>query len=172
MIIKKLLLRPKLIIFDLDHTLWPFGVDRFDYKPPYRKTANGQIVDKNQQVMNCYTDVPTVLRKLSSDGYDMAVASRTEYPEGANHLINLFDWDKYFKYREIYPGSKITHFGNFQTKSKYNYNEMIFFDDEERNIIDISPLGVTAILVDRNHGITLKVVNDGLLQFASSRSKG
>lgn len=35
---------------------------------------------------------------------------RTEWPEGARQLLKLFEWDKHFTYKEIYPGKKTTHF--------------------------------------------------------------
>lgn len=37
---------------------------------------------------------------------------------------------------------------------------MIFFDDENRNIVDITNLGVTSILV--KNGMTLNVLKTGL----------
>ena len=39
--------------------------------------------------------------------------SRTSATEEATELIRLFDWDKYFKYRQIYPGKKTTHFSRY-----------------------------------------------------------
>ncbi len=167
MILRKVF--PRLIVFDLDHTLWPFGIDNFHYKPPYRK-INGQIFDIHNKQMNCFPEVPQVLKDLSSKGFQIGVASRTEYPEGAHSLIKLFDWDSYFKHREIYPGSKLTHFHNFKTKIQLNYNQILFFDDEQRNVDDIQPLGVLTILIDREIGVTSNVVNDAIKQFVSLRS--
>lgn len=51
-----------------------------------------------------------MLEKLKQEGYQLGVASRTSEIRGANDLLKLFDWDKYFQYKEIYPGDKTTHF--------------------------------------------------------------
>lgn len=51
-----------------------------------------------------------MLQTLHDEGYTLAVASRTSEIKGANQLLQLFDWDKYFSYKEIYPGCKVTHF--------------------------------------------------------------
>jgi magnesium-dependent phosphatase 1 len=54
--------------------------------------------------------VPQVLEKVSGLQVEMALASRTSELEGANALIQLFQWSKYFTHKEIYPGSKVDHF--------------------------------------------------------------
>lgn len=49
-------------------------------------------------------------------------------------------------------------------RSGVSYSDMIFFDDEERNIEDVSQLGVTSILV--RDGLTPKVVKEGFAEYA------
>ncbi|XP_061286373.1 magnesium-dependent phosphatase 1 isoform X3 [Bos javanicus] len=94
---------PKLAVFDLDYTLWPFWVDTH-VDPPFHKSRTGEV-------------------------------------EGANQLLELFDLVRYFVHREIYPGSKVTHFERLQRKTGVPFSQMIFFDDEKRNIVDVSKLG-------------------------------
>ena len=59
--------------------------------------------------MEPYPETLEVLEHWSKQ-CDIAVASRTSYPQGAESLLNLFGFDKFIKYREIYPGCKLTHF--------------------------------------------------------------
>lgn len=157
---------PKLVVFDLDYTLWPFWVDTH-VKPPFQRKGY-QIVDSLGAKVNCYPQANEVLKTLHEMECDMAVASRTSEIEGAHQLIKLFDWDKYFKYKEIYPGCKVAHFQQFKKNSNIDYEDMLFFDDENRNIVDLSKLNVTAILVD--NGMDMKLLNEGLNRHARKLS--
>ena len=148
----------RLVVFDLDHTLWPFGIDQFKFKPPYRKIKE-QVVDSEDKPMNPFPEVAQVLNKLHANGYELAVASRTTYPEGAHSLIELFGWNRLIQYRQIYPGSKVSHFANLKLDSGFSYKQMLFFDDEQRNINDTKPLGVTAVLVNGQIGVTLALID-------------
>lgn len=74
---------------------------------------DGKVEDRNKQIVDHYKETPDILRTLHSEGYTLAVASRTGATEDANSLLSLFGWDKYFSYKEIYPGSKIAHFKRY-----------------------------------------------------------
>nr|CAD7576427.1 unnamed protein product [Timema californicum] len=76
----------------------------------YLVDTRSEVVDSRGGIIRYYPEVPEVLKKLANDGFILAVASRTSEIKGANQLLKLFDWDQYFKYKEIYPGSKVTHF--------------------------------------------------------------
>ncbi|XP_076650132.1 magnesium-dependent phosphatase 1 [Halictus rubicundus] len=153
--------KPKILVFDLDYTLWPFWVDTH-VTPPFKKKGNN-VVDAHGQNIRFYKEVPDVLKRLTDEGYELGVASRTSEISGANQLLKLFNWEKYFTYKEIYPGCKLTHFSKIQKASNTDYTDMIFFDDEHRNIVDVSKLGVTCILV--KSGVTHSVVEDALKKF-------
>ncbi|KAH0950276.1 hypothetical protein HN011_010580 [Eciton burchellii] len=154
--------KPKVIIFDLDYTLWPFWVDTH-VNPPFRKGAQNKIVDAHGHVVEYYFDVPDILKRLSKEGYELGIASRTSEIRGANQLLELFDWKKFFKYIEIFPGSKVTHFSNIQRNSQVNYKDMLFFDDESRNIVEVGKLGVHAVLVPK--GVTCSLIENTLQSF-------
>lgn len=78
----------------------------------------------------------------------MALASRTGEPSWAVQLLKLFEIDHFFEYKEIFPGSKIAHFNNLQQQTGIPFSNMVFFDDEMRNIHDVGSLGVQAVFVE------------------------
>ncbi|OTF80183.1 magnesium-dependent phosphatase 1-like protein [Euroglyphus maynei] len=161
---------PRLAVFDLDHTVWPFGIDGFQYIPPYFY-HEGKLIDVHGQEIRHFSDFPHIFQLLRDKGIQIAVASRTKFPTGAYHLIELFDWQKYINYYQIYPGVKVKHFERIREESAINFNEMIFFDDEERNIIDVGQqLGVDAILVDHETGVTEKIVIESLENFVTKQN--
>lgn len=127
--------------------------------------SSGKIYDSKNQLVKPFPEVPQVLADLHQKGYELAIASRTSEIQGAGQLIKLLNWDKYFKYKEIYPGCKIKHFSQFCKASGFKHEDMLFFDDEDRNIRDLSEKGVTCIFVD-DVGVTIKLVEAGLQKFA------
>jgi len=156
--------KPGLVVFDLDYTLWPFWVDTHHDRPFSKKGSS--VADRHGQKVKFYPDVPEVFEYLSQENIPMAIASRTSETKGANELIDLFGWSKYFVYKEIYPGCKINHFQVFQDKSQTPYKSMLFFDDEHRNIKDLSSKGVNCILVEE--GVTMQLVKDALKKFENN----
>ncbi|XP_061036682.1 magnesium-dependent phosphatase 1 isoform X2 [Eubalaena glacialis] len=113
---------PKLVVFDLDYTLWPFWVDTH-VDPPFHKSSDGTVRDRRGQAVRLYPEVPKVLERLQGLGVPVAAASRTGEVEGANQLLELFDLVRYFVHREIYPGSKVTHFERCYQHSCPEWNE-------------------------------------------------
>ncbi|CAL8136534.1 unnamed protein product [Orchesella dallaii] len=122
-----------------------------------------KIVDSRGKSIKYYPEVPEALEYIQSLGIPMAIASRTGEIDGANQLLQLFKWNKYFQYKEIYPGCKITHFSRFQKATGLPYSSMMFFDDEERNIRDLSKEGVHCVFVRK--GVTMKLLKDALQEF-------
>ncbi|XP_030044137.1 magnesium-dependent phosphatase 1 [Microcaecilia unicolor] len=154
--------KPELVVFDLDYTLWPFWVDTH-VDPPFRKTSDGTVVDQTGRLIRLYKDVPQVLAEIHKQGILIAAASRTGEVKGANQLLQLFSLDHYFSQKEIYPGCKVNHFQRIQQRSGIPFQKMLFFDDERRNITDVSRLGVTCVLVQ--DGMSLKILKEALEMF-------
>ena len=91
------------------------------------------------------------------------IVFRTGAVEEAEQLLTLFKWNQYFTYKQIYPGCKVTHFNRIRKDSGVPFNQMIFFDDEDRNIKDLTAKGVVSILV--NNGVDKNVTNEGIKRF-------
>jgi magnesium-dependent phosphatase 1 len=151
----------KLIVFDLDFTLWNAGGTWCDHTfPPYRK-ENGYILDSQGNRISLYPDTKAILNHLTSVGFEIAIASRTHEASWAEELLRLFSIDSHFIYKQIFPGSKVEHFHNLRNESKLTFEQMVFFDDEMRNISEVSALGVKSVLVD--NGINKELVFSSIL---------
>lgn len=136
-----------LIVFDLDFTLWNAGGTWCDHTyPPYRR-VNEHVLDSENNTILLYPDAKELIHELK-DNYQLAVASRTHQPSWALRLLELFEIRHLFDFLEIYPGSKTEHFCQLQEKSGISFENMLFFDDEMRNIEDVSRMNVEAVLVD------------------------
>ena len=147
---------PKLIVFDLDYTLWPFWVDTHVTPPLKASSAHDHAKDRFGESYAFYQEVPSILYALRERGITVGVASRTSSPDLAREMLRLLhipDGDgkkkksvEYFDHFEIYPGNKITHFTKLQKTTGFAYEDMLFFDDESRNK-NVESLGVHMKLV-------------------------
>lgn len=157
---------PKLIVFDLDFTLWDCGGTWCDcLSPPFCKEGS-KVKDRSDRHIRLYADVLPVLDYCDGEGIPMALASRTEEPRWARQLLKMLGVVNRFPFAEIYPSSKLKHFAALREQSGVSYQEMIFFDDESRNIREVSGLGVTC--VDVPNGMTLPLFQRALARFPSA----
>lgn len=137
----------KLVVFDLDFTLWDAGGTWCDHTHPPYKRKNDFVLDSHGSKIMLYPDVVEILEYLERENILMGIASRTGEPTWARNLMELFEIENYFSYSEIYPSSKVKHFTRIQQQANIPFSEMLFFDDEMRNITEVGSLGVTAIFV-------------------------
>lgn len=158
---------PKMIVFDLDYTLWPFWIDTH-VTPPLKRSSDGlAIKDRYGEAYGFYNDTAGILSSIKEKDIVLGAASRTCAPElarealtmlkipgsGSKHAMSMFD------HLEIYPGDKKTHFAKLQKKSGLEYEEMLFFDDESRNK-NVETLGVVMQLV--KNGMSKQEVDRGV----------
>lgn len=137
----------KLVVFDLDFTLWDAGGVWCDcLQPPFSK-RDGRVVDAAKAWVRPYEEIPECLLDLAAAGLDLAIASRTTQPQWARTLLDLLGLREHFAYEEIYPSSKVRHFAELKAATGYQYGEMLFFDDEMRNIEEVGELGVRCVHV-------------------------
>ncbi|MDC8831069.1 magnesium-dependent phosphatase-1 [Alteromonas gilva] len=145
----------KVIVFDLDFTLWDCGGVWIDCSQPPFVQRERRIVDSRGAYMRLYDDVPRILAYCKENQYHCALASRTTEPDWAKTLLGLLDIDHYFHQQQIFPGSKVAHFKALKKAFGCEYQDMLFFDDEMRNIEEVSRLGVTAVHVPEGLNWTL-----------------
>lgn len=137
-----------MVVFDLDFTLWDCGGTWCDHtSPPYRRHADS-VQDSSGRIITLYPEVRRILNDCQQRQLPMALASRTYEPAWAKQLLQLFEIDRLFDVQQIFPDSKRTHFANIEQQTGINYTNMLFFDDEMRNVREVNSLGVHAVLVE------------------------
>ncbi|GAQ82904.1 Haloacid dehalogenase-like hydrolase (HAD) superfamily protein [Klebsormidium nitens] len=154
-IIKQAEKLPSLVVFDLDYTIWPFWCEV--------KTTRSQP--------RLYPEVRGIFEALKEAGIPMAVASRTPSPNIATVFLGKLQLTSLFAQQEIYPTftHKTEHFKALLQGTKVPYEDMLFFDDEDRNVDTISPMGVKCVLVE--DGVNLSALREGLAKFQKSRKR-
>lgn len=160
---------PKMVVFDLDYTLWPFWVDTH-VSGPLKPTEGGlKVKDRYGEGYGFYNDVGGILEALKQKSILIGAASRTSAPDLGREMLKLLKIPSasgastraidYFDYQEIYPGDKKTHFHRIHKDSGVEFEEMLFFDDESRNK-NVEVLGVTMQLI--KDGVTRDEIDRGV----------
>ncbi|KAF2830366.1 magnesium-dependent phosphatase-1 [Ophiobolus disseminans] len=160
---------PKIVVFDLDYTLWPFWVDTH-VSGPLKATEGGlKVKDRYGEGYGFYSDVAGVLEALKAKSILIGAASRTSAPDLGREMLKLLKIPNasvssgraidYFDHMQVYPGSKTTHFTRIHRDSGIEYDEMLFFDDESRNK-NVEVLGVTMWLV--KDGVSRDELDNGI----------
>lgn len=181
---------PKLLVFDLDYTLWPFWVDTHVHgrlaAAPAPAAANTAAVDRAGEEFRFYPDVPAILAALAALPVKVGVASRTSAPDLAREMLKLLHvppapgarkassrraLDAFDAGLQIYPGSKIAHMQRLlkDNSSVGKFDEILFFDDESRNR-DTEALGVTMWLV--RDGVSWGEIEAGVQEWRRRRGFG
>lgn len=153
---------PKLVIFDLDFTLWLPEMYELDGAPFRKNPTTGIVTDRAGEQVRFFPAVNSVLSVLEldqqfRDATEVAVASRTTEPQWAKTCMRLLDVEftavdgsssrkaslqSVVDYEAIYPRNKRAHFAQLKEESGVEYSDMLFFDNEYGNIRDINALGV------------------------------
>ncbi|MCJ1311677.1 hypothetical protein MMC25_005350 [Agyrium rufum] len=79
---------PKVIVFDLDYTLWPFWIDTHVSPPLKSKDGGTKAVDRWGESFAFYSDVPNILSSRP-ESLTFSLASRTQTPELATQLLKI-----------------------------------------------------------------------------------
>lgn len=152
----------KLLVFDLDQTLWWCDNIWIDQSAggPFKRISHDLLTDRSGKELGLFKESRQILQDLRDAGYEMVVASRSKTPQWAKEAMDKLEITEFFSRIYIYPGTKLKHFREIRESCGTAYEEMIFFDDEERNITEISGLGVETVFI--TSGINKDVVNSVL----------
>jgi len=147
--------------------------------PPFRalkdephkvKDREGDIVEICKGSIAALQDI---LTKPEFSDTKIGAASRTEYPKWSQQCLKLLkvpinnEWknvSELIHVSEIYPGNKKSHFEKIKKETGLEYNQMVFFDNEMRNVKDVSKLGVTCFYTP--NGMTIDDWNRMLKHFS------
>ncbi|XP_065869622.1 uncharacterized protein [Euphorbia lathyris] len=145
-------LLPKLVVFDLDYTLWPFYCE----------------CRSKREMPSLYPHAKGILYALKDKGIDVAIASRSPTPDIAKTFLEKLSLKSMFVAQEIFSSwtHKTDHFQRIHSRTGVPFSSMLFFDDEDRNIQAVSKMGVTSILVGK--GVNLGALRQGLTNFSQN----
>ena len=136
---------PKLIVFDLDNTLW--SPELYQLRK-HQRTNQTPIAHKDVKLLK---GAQAALERIQSmPDTKFAVASRTKSVDWAHSLLDQFDIRHLFHHIEIFPGNnKRAHFENIQRASGIQFQDMLFFDDARDgkygNCEPVSQMGVLSV---------------------------
>jgi magnesium-dependent phosphatase 1 len=92
-------------------------------------------------------------------------ATSFDSPAPRNRTEKAID---FFDNMQIFPGSKMRHFQYLQSETGIPYDEMLFFDDENRNK-EVESLGVVMWLV--RDGVSRNEVDEGIRSWRKRNKK-
>ena len=150
-------MRYKLIVFDLDETLWTIQQRRLD---PVRGPF--QLVDSHEAVgdtatVTLFRGVRALLKNLERRQKYVSLASRSD-PDVCDELLKLFGIYHYFSYAQYGWQEKSTAVLNilkaFRDIDKENITpqETLFIDDYPTNVEVVKGMGAATLLFGRDIG--------------------
>lgn len=140
------LVLPKVIVFDLDYTLWPQFVCQ-SHGPPFKLSSTKRHVsDLKGCAIRFYDDVPSLLLWLSETNPEvtLAIASKSQQPQWAKTVLRMLPLQLHPNpettvqqivdepLTQILPFlSKRVHLEKIHSCTEVPFSEMLFFDDEK-----------------------------------------
>jgi len=153
--------RPKAVVFDLDGCLWyPDMYMLWGGGAPFSLRSDGDLDDCTGRRVYLLGAVRQILHDLHVadewEGVVTAVASRTDEPTWARECMSKFEVgpagsgvfiNDVVQVEEINKGNKRSHFRQLAETTGIALEDMLFFDNERGNCVDVADLGVTVAYV-------------------------
>jgi magnesium-dependent phosphatase-1 len=185
---------PKLVVFDLDKTLWncfvyeSFPHQRFQKSKvlgeAYAVYTNNRAIN-NSRKLQLYPDIIKILDDLTMKHIPLGICSSSPSLLHAKNALESLQIYDYFQANLIIVkpsnNGKIDHLKTLLTlynkyynvnnsnttnlKKKLNYKDVLFFDDMWYNVKKVKKEGVHAIKVNPDIGLNFKLYQDSLKQY-------
>lgn len=171
---------PRVVVIDLDQTLWPFNAADPRYRLPHQLQPHPvpAVCCGSGFIAKPFTEAHALVHELKSAGIRLGVASTNSAREVCVSLLAALgliapDRDSGGIDRtliEIYPASKRQHLQQIAMNSCVEPQDMLFFDDLSPNITAAQRLGVVAHQVNSLQGLTYAHFKKGLARWRAQRS--
>uniref|UniRef100_A0A7S1BPN2 Magnesium-dependent phosphatase-1 n=1 Tax=Corethron hystrix TaxID=216773 RepID=A0A7S1BPN2_9STRA len=173
---------PKLVVFDLDYTLWRPELYQLDHPIlPLQsiKEGIGGALTASNEIVDLFPAARRVLCDLHQKQIPVAIASRTHLEKVALQLLSTIMVDGETSVANVIGDmpviirgtSKDSHFRTIRDRSGISFVDMTFYDNELLNIEDVqNRLGVHSVYCP--YGITDKIWESGMTDFVSKRGMG
>ena len=172
---------PRLVVFDLDNTLWTPELYTLRYLRGKQKPVAGKDVWMLSGAAPALHEIAT---RDEWRGTQFAIASRQDRVEWAREMLEKFrvpmpggeggpPLSSLFSYVELRTGTKMAHFRAFHEASGIPYEEMLFFDDARGgkfgNCEEVSSLGVLSYHCP--DGLTPELWTAGVTAYSSMKAR-
>ena len=159
---------PKMVVFDLDFTLWKPELYQLSSGSPFSVSSDGCVLTARGERLELFPAARTALTELADAGVPIAIASRAGEVEWAYEIMRLMPVDRRRTMAGvigdapvvIQGGSKTHHLKHISAESGVKLADMLFFDNERTNIMEVDKLGVTCAHCPR--GMTEECYRDGV----------
>ena len=165
-------IRPKLIVFDLDNTLWTPELYQIRQKTCPRANQDIWLFPGVQTILQHMVEYADEWQSTTQ----LAIASRTNKGHWARQLLQDFSTTdqrplvSLFPHVEIQTGSKKRHFSRLRDATGIDYRDMVFFDDDANlNLDEISQLGIMCGHCPR--GLTAELFSATLAKYHSLKAQ-
>ena len=166
---------PRMVVFDLDFTLWRPELYQLQAGPPFRSSTDGSVLTQRGERIDLFPAAQRALRELADHGVGVAIASRASEVAWACEIMRLMRIDEQRTMSDvigdspvvIQGGSKVRHLKHIGQLSGVPLHDMLFFDNERGNIQDVEKIGPTCVHCPR--GLTDEVFRGGLELYASAQ---
>ena len=148
-------MRYKLIVFDLDETLWTIQQLKLDpIRGPFELINSHEAVGETASV-TLFRGVRALLKNLEKRQKHVSLASRSD-PAVCEELLQLFDIAHYFSYEQYGWQEKSTAVLNILKairdieKESIAPQEVLFIDDYPTNVETVKSTGAATLLFGRD----------------------